>query len=41
MTSAVNCPTLRLVRVRVGNIHLKTMQVGNVIALETSPLDIL
>ena len=41
MTSAVNCPTLRLVRVRVGNIHLKTMQVGDVIALETSPLDIL
>ena len=41
MTSAVGCPTLRLVRVRVGNIHLKTMQVGDVIALETSPLDIL
>ena len=39
MTSAVGCPTLRLVRVRVGNIHLKTMQVGEVIPLTTSPLE--
>lgn len=33
MTSAVGFPTLRLVRVRVGAIHLKNMQVGEVIAL--------
>ncbi|APY11694.1 ribulose phosphate epimerase [Seonamhaeicola sp. S2-3] len=31
MTSAVGFPTLRLVRVRVGNIYLKNMQVGDVI----------
>lgn len=28
MTSAVNCPTLRLVRIRVGKIHLENMQIG-------------
>jgi 23S rRNA pseudouridine2457 synthase len=31
MTSAVGFPTLRLVRVRVGNIHLSNMQVGDVV----------
>lgn len=31
MTSAVGFPTLRLVRVRVGDIHLETMQIGDVI----------
>lgn len=31
MTSAVGFPTLRLVRVRVGNIHLNNMQVGDVV----------
>ncbi|MFG6687525.1 pseudouridine synthase [Mariniflexile sp. HNIBRBA6329] len=31
MTSAVGFPTLRLVRVRVENIHLNTMQVGDVV----------
>ncbi|TBN03630.1 pseudouridine synthase [Hyunsoonleella flava] len=31
MTSAVGFPTLRLVRVRVGSIHLNTMKVGDVI----------
>ncbi|MBP0903788.1 pseudouridine synthase [Mariniflexile gromovii] len=31
MTSAVGFPTLRLVRVRVGDIHLNTMQVGDVV----------
>ncbi|MFY0713165.1 pseudouridine synthase [Seonamhaeicola sp. NFXS20] len=31
MTSAVGFPTLRLVRVRVGNIYLNNMQVGDVI----------
>ncbi len=34
MTSAVGFPTLRLVRVRVGNIHLNTMQVGDVKKME-------
>lgn len=33
MTSAVGFPTLRLVRVRVGDITLDTMQVGDVIEL--------
>lgn len=31
MTSAVGFPTLRLVRVRVGNVHVNAMQVGEVI----------
>lgn len=31
MTSAVGFPTLRLVRIRVGDIHLNSMQIGNVI----------
>ncbi|WP_111309868.1 pseudouridine synthase [Confluentibacter sediminis] len=34
MTSAVGFSTLRLVRVRVGNIHLANMQVGEVIAVD-------
>lgn len=34
MTSAVGFPTLRLVRVRVGNIHLSTMGVGDVVEME-------
>lgn len=34
MTSAVGFPTLRLVRVRVGNIHLDTLQSGEVKAIE-------
>lgn len=33
MTSAVGFPTLRLVRVRVGNIQLGTMEVGHVKAV--------
>lgn len=35
MTSAVGFPTLRLVRVRVGEIHLNTMPVGAVTQVET------
>ncbi len=31
MTAAVGYPTLRLVRVRIGNIHIKNMQAGEVI----------
>ena len=34
MTSAVGFPTLRLVRVRVGAIHISTMQVGEVISVD-------
>ena len=34
MTSAVNCPTLRLVRVRVGNITLDNMNVADVLAIK-------
>ena len=41
MTSAIGCPTLRLVRVRIGNINLNTMQVADVIPLKSSPLQIL
>ena len=35
MTSAVGCPTLRLVRVRVGEFELRNMVVGEVIPVET------
>ncbi|WP_299555641.1 pseudouridine synthase [Seonamhaeicola sp.] len=35
MTSAVGFPTLRLVRVRVGDLHLNTMQVGDVMEVKT------
>lgn len=35
MTSAVGFPTLRLVRVRVGNYHIKQMNAGDVIELES------
>ncbi len=38
MTAAVGYPTLRLVRIRIGNIKLETMKVGDVKKLETSPL---
>lgn len=34
MTAAVGYPTLRLVRVRVGNVHLDTMQAGDVIEID-------
>ncbi|MHA7057341.1 pseudouridine synthase [Aquimarina sp. M1] len=34
MTSAIGFPTLRLVRVRVGNIRLQSMHVGEVIELK-------
>jgi 23S rRNA pseudouridine2457 synthase len=35
MTSAVGFPTLRLVRVRIGDLRLDDMQVGQVIELDT------
>lgn len=34
MTAAVGFPTLRLVRVRIGNMHLNQMQPGEVILIE-------
>lgn len=34
MTSAVGFPTLRLVRVRIGNIHLNNLQAGEVLELD-------
>jgi len=33
MTAAVGFPTLRLVRVRIGNIHIDSMTAGDVVAL--------
>lgn len=33
MTAAVGFPTLRLVRVRVGNVHLSQMKSGEVIEM--------
>lgn len=38
MTAAVGFPTLRLVRVRIGNIHLGSLQPGQV--LETNTLEV-
>lgn len=35
MTSAVGFPTLRLVRVRVGNIHLDSLQSGEVVEVKS------
>lgn len=34
MTAAVGYPTLRLIRVRIGNIHLDTMKPNDVVCLE-------
>jgi len=41
MTSAVGYPTLRLVRVRVGAIHLNSMQVGDVVEIFEDTLKLL
>ena len=35
MTAAVGFPTLRLVRVRIGNLHLNDLQAGEVIAVDS------
>lgn len=40
MTSAVGFSTLRLVRIRVGNIHLNNMRVGDVVEVVDSALGI-
>ena len=34
MTAAVNLPTLRLIRVRIGKVSLNTMKAGEVIELD-------
>ena len=34
MTAAVGFPTLRLVRIRVGNIHLQNLKAGEVLEVE-------
>ena len=34
MTAAVGFPTLRLVRIRIGNVHLKDLQTGDVIEVD-------
>jgi len=34
MTAAVNFPTLRLIRARIGKIHLNTMLAGEVLELD-------
>lgn len=36
MTAAVGFPTLRLVRIRIGNIHLESMNAGDVIEIKNS-----
>lgn len=35
MTAAVGFPTLRLVRVRIGNVHLKNLKAGDVVEVES------
>ena len=40
MTSAVGFPTLRLIRNRIGNIHLNSMNAGEVIEVETFLTDV-
>ncbi|HEY4617141.1 MAG TPA: pseudouridine synthase [Flavobacterium sp.] len=40
MTAAVGFPTLRLVRVRIGNIHLNNLQSGEVIELSDFQIEI-
>ncbi len=35
MTAAVGCPTLRLIRVRIGNIHLNELQAGEIIEVDS------
>jgi 23S rRNA pseudouridine2457 synthase len=38
MTAAVGFPTLRLVRVRIGSIHLESLKAGDVVELEAFEL---
>jgi 23S rRNA pseudouridine2457 synthase len=38
MTSAVGFPTLRLVRVRIGNVYLNDLKAGEVIEITDSQI---
>ena len=40
MTAAVGFPTLRLVRVRIGNVHLNNLQAGEVLEVEDFQIEI-
>ena len=40
MTAAVGFPTLRLVRVRIGNVHLNDLQAGEVREVENFHVEI-
>lgn len=40
MTAAVGFPTLRLVRVRIGNVHLNNLQAGQVIEVDNLEIEI-
>jgi 23S rRNA pseudouridine2457 synthase len=40
MTAAIGFPTLRLVRVRVGNVHLNGLQAGEVVEVENFQIEI-
>ncbi|TDE27768.1 pseudouridine synthase [Flavobacterium ranwuense] len=40
MTAAVGFPTLRLVRVRIGNVHLNDLQAGEVLEVENFQIEI-
>jgi 23S rRNA pseudouridine2457 synthase len=40
MTAAIGFPTLRLVRVRVGNVHLNGLQAGEVVEVEYFQIEI-
>jgi 23S rRNA pseudouridine2457 synthase len=39
MTAAVGFPTLRLVRVRIGNVYLQNLKAGEVIEVADFKLD--
>ena len=42
MTAAVGFPTLRLIRVRIGNVHLNKLSSGQIVKVtnfDTSPLN--
>ena len=40
MTAAVGFPTLRLVRVRIGNVHLDSLQSGEVVEVADFDIEI-
>jgi 23S rRNA pseudouridine2457 synthase len=40
MTAAVGFPTLRLLRVRIGNVHLGNLQAGEVVEVNDFQIEI-